>query len=79
LLKHTLQESAKMVSYTSIRLLRVKQVFNASGEAVSMPDDVVLFPGYEPPPSFPPEGSLGVIQHTIGSPRFLQLSLHLIF
>jgi hypothetical protein len=27
----------------------------------------------------PPSGSLGVIQHTIGSPRFMQMSLHLIF
>jgi len=27
----------------------------------------------------PPVGSLGVIQHTIGSPRFMQMSLHLIF
>jgi hypothetical protein len=42
-------------------------------------NDVVFFPGYSPPPSNPPEGSLGIIQHTIGSPRFLQLSLHLTF
>jgi carboxypeptidase family protein len=27
----------------------------------------------------PPVGSLGLIQHTIGSPRFMQMSLHLIF
>ncbi len=27
----------------------------------------------------PPSGSLGMIQHTIGSPRFMQMSLHLIF
>jgi len=42
-------------------------------------NDVTFFPGFEGPPSIPPEGSLGVIQHTIGSPRFLQLSLHLAF
>jgi flavin-binding protein dodecin len=42
-------------------------------------NDAVFFPGYAPPPVYPPEGSLGIIQHTIGSPRFLQLSLHLIF
>jgi hypothetical protein len=42
-------------------------------------NDVVFFPYYEGPPSIPPQGSLGVIQHTIGSPRFLQLSLHLLF
>jgi hypothetical protein len=42
-------------------------------------NDVSFFPHYVGPPSFPPSGSLGIIQHTIGSPRFLQLSLHLIF
>jgi hypothetical protein len=42
-------------------------------------NDVVFFPYYEGPPSNPPQGSLGMIQHTIGSPRFLQLSLHLNF
>jgi Carboxypeptidase regulatory-like domain/TonB dependent receptor-like, beta-barrel len=42
-------------------------------------NDVTFFPDYSGPPSIPPEGSLGRIQHTIGSPRFLQLSLHLLF
>jgi hypothetical protein len=42
-------------------------------------NNVVFFPYYEGPPSIPPHGSLGVIQHTIGSPRFLQLGLHLTF
>ncbi len=42
-------------------------------------NDVEFFPGFSPPPVFPPEGSLGYIQHTIGSPRFLQLQLHLTF
>jgi len=42
-------------------------------------NDVVFFPDYTGPPQIPPAGSLGVIQHTIGSPRFLQLSLHLQF
>ena len=41
--------------------------------------NVTFFPNYSGPPSFPPEGSLGIIQHTLGSPRFLQLSLHLMF
>jgi len=27
----------------------------------------------------PPSGQLGIIQHTIGSPRFLQMALHLTF
>jgi hypothetical protein len=42
-------------------------------------NDVDFFPNYEGPPSIPPVGSLGIIQHTIGSPRFLQLGLHLTF
>ncbi len=42
-------------------------------------NDVTFFPGFEPPPKFPPSGSLGIIQHTIGSSRFLQLSMHLRF
>jgi hypothetical protein len=42
-------------------------------------NDVDFFPNYEGPPSIPPEGSLGIIQHTIGSSRFFQLSLHLLF
>jgi hypothetical protein len=42
-------------------------------------NDVVFFPNYVGPPSIPPEGSLGVIQHTIGSSRFFQLGMHLYF
>jgi hypothetical protein len=42
-------------------------------------NDVTFFPNYEGPPTIPPQGSLGLIQHTIGSPRFLQLSAHLTF
>ncbi len=43
-------------------------------------NDVSFFGGnYTGPPFIPPKGSLGLIQHTIGSPRFLQLSLHLLF
>ena len=42
-------------------------------------NDVVFFAGYSAPPVYPPEGSLGVIQHTLGSSRFLQLALHLKF
>jgi hypothetical protein len=42
-------------------------------------NNVTFFPNYSGPASFPPEGSLGIIQHTVGSPRFLQLSLHLGF
>jgi hypothetical protein len=42
-------------------------------------NDVTFFAGYAPPPVYPPEGSLGIIQHTIGSPRFLELALHLTF
>jgi hypothetical protein len=42
-------------------------------------NDVSFFPNYEPPPVFPPSGSLGMIQHTIGSPRFLQMAAHFTF
>jgi hypothetical protein len=42
-------------------------------------NNVTFFPNFVGPPSIPPQGSLGVIQHTIGSPRFLQLGLHLSF
>jgi len=42
-------------------------------------NDVTFFPNFSGPPSFPPEGSLGIIQHTLGSSRFLQLSAHLTF
>ena len=42
-------------------------------------NNVNFFPNYSGPASFPPEGSLGIIQHTIGSSRFLQLSMHLRF
>jgi carboxypeptidase family protein/TonB-dependent receptor-like protein len=42
-------------------------------------NNVNFFPNFTGPPSIPPQGSLGVIQHTVGSPRFLQLGLHLKF
>ncbi len=42
-------------------------------------NDVTFFHDFEGPPLAVPEGSLGFIQHTIGSPRFLQLALHLSF
>jgi len=44
-------------------------------------NNAFYFPGYSPPPDAPgvDQGGLGEIQHTIGSPRFLQLSLHLLF
>ncbi len=42
-------------------------------------NDVEFYPNFGPPATVPPVGSLGIIQHTIGSPRFLQLSLHLRF
>jgi hypothetical protein len=42
-------------------------------------NDVSFYPNYEPPPVFPPSGSLGIIQHTIGSPRFMELAAHFTF
>jgi hypothetical protein len=38
-----------------------------------------FFEDYSAPPLATPLGSAGYIQHTIGSSRFLQLSLHLRF
>jgi hypothetical protein len=42
-------------------------------------NDVSFYPNFDPPATIPPTGTLGVIQHTIGSPRFLQLSAHFVF
>lgn len=42
-------------------------------------NNVTFFPNFTGPASIPPQGSLGIIQHTVGSPRFLQLQLHLTF
>ena len=42
-------------------------------------NDVSFFPSFSPPATIPPSGSLGIIQHTIGSPRFFQLNMHLTF
>ena len=55
-------------------------------------NDVSFNPGYQNPPIFtsacvaatgayqcPPSGNLGYLQHTIGSPRFVQMALHLTF
>ena len=42
-------------------------------------NDVYFFSDYAGPVLSPPEGSLGYIQHTIGSSRFMQLGLHLTF
>lgn len=45
------------------------------------PNNNVSFYNYGNPPTVntPPAGSLGIIQYTIGSPRFLQMDLHLTF
>ena len=42
-------------------------------------NDVQFFDDFEGPVLNTPLGQLGQIQHTIGSPRFLQLALHLTF
>jgi hypothetical protein len=59
------------------------QAFNIFNHpSFDTPNNNVAFnPSFSNPPSysFPPQGSLGVIQHTIGSPRFMQMSLHLTF
>jgi hypothetical protein len=53
-------------------------------------NDVEFNPGFCNPPSpnsscsgegysFPPSGHLGELRNTIGSPRFIQMALHLTF
>src|SRR5215469_1480853 len=44
-------------------------------------NNVTFNPCFNPVPcyTFPPQGSLGIIQHTIGSPRQIQMALHLLF
>jgi hypothetical protein len=42
-------------------------------------NDVTYFADFAGPPLAVPEGSLGYIQHTLGSSRFIQLALHLGF
>lgn len=44
-------------------------------------NNVTFNPCFNPDPcyTFPPQGQLGVIQHTLGSPRFIQMALHLTF
>jgi len=64
-------------------------VFNLTNTtSFDTPNNNVSFnPYYGNPPEgpngvgyqFPPSGELGVIQHTIGSPRQVQMSLHLVF
>jgi hypothetical protein len=44
-------------------------------------NNVTFNPCFNPVPCYvtPPHGHLGVIQHTLGSPRFIQMALHLTF
>jgi len=44
-------------------------------------NNVTFNPCFNPDPCYQttPQGSLGVIQHTLGSPRFIQMALHLEF
>jgi hypothetical protein len=44
-------------------------------------NNVTFNPCFNPTPCYttPPHGNLGVIQHTLGSPRFIQMALHLTF
>jgi Carboxypeptidase regulatory-like domain/TonB dependent receptor len=59
------------------------QAFNIFNHpSFDTPNNNVEFnPSFSDPPTytFPPAGQLGMIQHTIGSPRFLQMALHLAF
>ena len=69
--------------------LKVFNLFNHP--SFDIPSNNVEFnPGFCYPPSpsfscsplgyaFPPSGHLGTLQHTVGSPRFIQMALHLTF
>ena len=58
-------------------------VFNLTNTpSFDTPNNNVSFnANFSNPPSysFPPAGQLGVVQHTIGSPRLISMSLHLVF
>jgi hypothetical protein len=74
----------KMTKITEKVLLKYElDAFNVFNHpSFDTPNNNVTFnPCFNPVPcyTFPPRGSLGVIQHTIGGPRFLQMSLHAIF
>ncbi len=65
-----------------VRLRYSADAFNVSNHpSFDTPNNNVSFYSYGNPPSLnnPPQGSLGIIQHTLGSPRFIQMSLHLLF
>ena len=69
------------------RLKYTAQIFNIFNHpSFDTPNNNVFFNqnfnSSQPPiliPGAPPGGSLGFIQHTIGSPRFIQMALHLTF
>lgn len=74
----------KMTKLTErVNLRYDAQFFNIFNHpSFDTPNNNVTFnPCFNPNPcyTFPPQGSLGVIQHTIGSPRFIQMALHIIF
>jgi len=70
--------------------LKVFNLFNHPSFDIPS-NDVQFNPGYCYPPStnqfcappfgyqFPPAGHLGTLQHSIGSPRFIQMALHFTF
>ncbi|HET9741574.1 MAG TPA: carboxypeptidase regulatory-like domain-containing protein [Terriglobales bacterium] len=57
-------------------------IFNLTNTpSFDTPNNNVSFSDFGNPPnfSFPPSGDLGVVQHSIGSPRLIRMSLHFIF
>jgi hypothetical protein len=66
-----------------VNLKYTADFFNiANHPSFDTPNNNVTFnPCFNPDPCYisPPNGQLGVIQHTLGSPRFIQMSLHLEF
>lgn len=77
------QSIGKQFSITERVKLRCDfEAFNLTNHpSFDAPNNNVSFYNYGNPPTLntPPSGELGIIQHTIGSPRFLQADLHLTF
>ena len=74
----TLGKSFQLTERMKLRLnFNAYNVFNHPD--FDTPNNNVSFFSFNPPLLAAPTGSLGIIQHTLGSPRFLELNAHLTF